>query len=287
MYRAPLRESPLEEPFLGEVYAPTAARELTAGRRLVASPYLVALLTLLVYGAWLGYQMHSGRDARSFINIGRGFLLQSNASRSISSINQGAPFVERAWGNDGQSMYFIAVDPVNARYYVDGPDYRYRKILYPLLARLLALGNMNLIPLMMILINWFAIAGGTLALASWLKLKHLSPWWALVFGLYPGLSLGLDWDLTEPMSYALAALAVYLYARGGRMQRFVSPVAFALAARTRDKAVLFGLLYGAGLLFTGLERQTIKTWPRTVLANRRHANIYCRGTYDAVLSPYL
>jgi len=44
-----------------------------------------------------------------------------------------------------------------------------------------------------------------LALAFWLKRRGLSPWFALVYGLYPGLFIAMTLDLTEPLAYARLA----------------------------------------------------------------------------------
>jgi hypothetical protein len=134
-----------------------------------------------------------------------------------------------------------------------------------MVARVLGLGQPGLIAYMLIIVNWLALAGGTAALAAWLRRKRVSPWFALVYGFYPGLFFGLQRDLSEPLAYGLVALAVLLFDQGssphpalprerGRGEAaWLWPAAavFALAALTRETTALFTLLYGASLLIRG------------------------------------
>lgn len=213
------------------------------------SEWTVATVVLLCYGVWLAAMLPSSHGARDFIIMGRTFVRHSGVSPAIA--------VDDAYyrrlgahdnGYDGQFCYYIALDPVNARYYVDTPGYRYTRILYPLVARLLALGQAALIPYTLLLVNLLAVAGGTLAVAAWLARRAVSPWFGLVYGFYPGLFVGLRRDLTEPVSYALVALAILLFDDGGRRRVAWAGLAFALAILTREVAAFFALLYGLSLL---------------------------------------
>jgi hypothetical protein len=211
---------------------------------------LVAAAVLAVYGWWLAAAFVHGHDARDFIQIGKNYLALSHAS-SVITLDPHFHYPADNVGYDGQFNYYIAIDPAHARYYVGDPGYRYGRILYPMAARLLALGRADLTPYTLILVNWLALAGGTLALASWLARKHLSPWFALVFGLYPGLFVGLHRDLTEPLAYALVALAVYNFDFGGRRRVPWAGLCFALAVLTRESAAIFPVAYGLALLCRG------------------------------------
>ena len=64
-------------------------------------------------------------------------------------------------GYDGQFAYYIAVDPTSARAKLDVPAYRYQRILYPLLARALGLGQMAWIPWSLLVVNLVALAMAT------------------------------------------------------------------------------------------------------------------------------
>jgi hypothetical protein len=218
-------------------------------RRILGSPWSIAAVVLLAYAGFLFASYHNGRDARYFIRIGTHFLLQSHASSVIKLDPHYQYLKHNDVGYDGQFDYYIALDPVNARYYMDETTYRYGRILYPITARLLALGQSDAIPYTLILINLLALTGGTLALAAWLRRKSVSPWFALVFGLFPGLFVSLQRDLNEPLAYALVALAIYLFDFGGKQRILWAGICFALAALTRETTFVFPILYGLAILF--------------------------------------
>jgi hypothetical protein len=244
------------------------------------SPWAVGLVVLLIYGAWLVAFFGLGHDAMDFTYRSRTLLNQSHVS---SEITPDPRVTSDSGGYDSQFFYYLAVDPVNARYYMDANTYRYTRILYPMVARTLALGRPGLIPYTLILVNWLALAGGAAALAAWLRRKRVTPWFALVYGLYPGLFFGLQRDLSEPLAYGLVALAILLFDRAlgnfpppvreGRVGALLLPAAavFAFAALTRETTALFILLYGGSLL---LRRSGVTAWQERLRANWRPALLF-------------
>jgi hypothetical protein len=107
-------------------------------------------------------------------------------------------------GYDGQFSYAIAVDPLNAHGRLDQPDFRYRRIVYPLLARVLGLGNPAWIPWAMLAINLAAAVTGCIILGELLARRGASPWLALVMPFSLGYLIAVRADLTEPLALALA-----------------------------------------------------------------------------------
>lgn len=208
---------------------------------------MVATVIFILYGLWILARWMGGHDVHESIVFGHRFVDQPHAAQ-LMHVNPHAKYVEPDFGNDGQFYYYIAVNPIQGRYFVDDASYRYKRILYPMVARGLALGRAQLVPYTLILVNWLAIAGGTLAIAAWLRRKRVSPWLALIYGLYPGVFVTFQRDLAEPLSYGLVALGIYLFSLGGRWQLLGSPAAFALATLSRDKAVAFAALYGLAVL---------------------------------------
>jgi hypothetical protein len=231
---------------------------------MLRSQWTAGAAVLLIYGLWLAFTVPQSHNGRDFIIIGRSFAQRHAAGSSLRI----APPYYNASGYDGQFYYYIALDPVQARPHIDNPAYRYTRILYPIVARLLAFGQPDLIPYALITVNWLALAGGTLALAAWLRRKALSPWFALVYGLYPGLLSALHRDLTEPLSYALVALGIYLFDFGGHKRLFWAGISFALATLTREVCAVFGVTYGVALLF---DRSAGVTWQARLAANWRRA----------------
>src|SRR5690606_40616249 len=56
-------------------------------------------------------------------------------------------------GYDGQFVYYIARDPGDAERFLDVPAYRFQRILLPILGRVLAFGQNDLLPWSLLLIN--------------------------------------------------------------------------------------------------------------------------------------
>ncbi|HMA38401.1 MAG TPA: hypothetical protein VKY74_28390 [Chloroflexia bacterium] len=219
---------------------------------IVSQPLRIAAVTLLAYLllATLVLNYYHG-DLRGFSVIGPRFITQSDCSRVI---RPDPPLDLRGTGlgYDGQFAYYIALDPLKARYCVDNPPYRYTRILYPLLAWLGALGQPAAIPLTLVLVNLVAAVGGTAALAAWCQAHRQSPWWALVYGLNMGQLMAFTRNLTEVLACALVAGAIYSFDCRPR-QRWLAASLFGLAGLARETTLLFAVLYSLRLL--------IDAWP--------------------------
>lgn len=213
------------------------------------SPAAVATVALLVYAVWTALFFASGHDARDLTFMGLRLLRQSSAS-SVIVVDPQYHYYPNGIGYDGQYCYYVALDPLSARFYMDWPAYRYTRILYPLAARLLAFGQPALIPYTLLLLNWLAIGGGTLAVAAWLTRRGCSPWLALIYAFYPGLTVSYQHDLSEPLAYGLVVLGVWLSDAAGRRRLLLAGIAFGLAALARETTAVFALGYAATLLFT-------------------------------------
>jgi len=114
-------------------------------------------------------------------------------------------------GYDGQFAYYIARDPAGGWRYCDVPAYRYQRILYPLLAWALALGQPGVVPWTLVALNVAALVGGTYFTERLLETRGVSRWYALVYGLYGGLVAGLRLDLTEPLAYGLVQAGLWAW----------------------------------------------------------------------------
>jgi hypothetical protein len=236
-----------------------------SSRKIGWSVLLVSLAVLGIYAVWTAVALRHGPE--KFIHIGRIFVSKSQASPAISSRATSYEY-DGDIGFDGQFAYYIAVDPVNARYYMDSPAYRYTRIIYPLTARVLALGRADLVPYTLVLVNLAMIGVGTIALAAWLRRKGTSAWYAAVYGFYPGVLIALQRDVTEVMAYGLVAVAVYLFEFARRPLVWAS-IVFAIAILTRETAAIFALGYGISLLFDG-----DGDWRTRVMRNARRAILF-------------
>jgi hypothetical protein len=224
-----------------------------------SSVWTVAAVVFLLYGVYVALIFRVEHGAPSFIALAKGSVELSHVS-SVIKVDRNFPYAAPGHAYDGGMYYLIALDPESARYYVDHPADRYAKILYPMTARLLAAGRPQLIPYTLILVNWLALALGTLAIAAWLKRKRLSPWFALAYGLYFGLFISFARDLVEPTAYAWLALAIYLFDFGGKRRVIWASICFALAILTRDKSAIFAVAYAAMLLVAPREGGSTEDW---------------------------
>ena len=150
------------------------------------------------------------------------------------------------WGYDGQFAYQIARDPLGAFRFLDVPAYRYQRILYPLVAWALAVGQGALVPWALIAVNWLALMMGTRFTEDILTGRGASRWYALGYGLFGGLMMAVRLDLTEPLAYALAQAAVLTFERG-RRRGAVGLLALAALAKETTLLVAAGFLLSFAL----------------------------------------
>lgn len=121
-------------------------------------------------------------------------------------------------GYDGQFYQLIAHDPLLQRRYdtfIDAPRLRYRRILMPGLANILAVGQPERVDPAYIVVCWLFVALGTFCLAQLAVDAARSAWWGLLFFITPATLLGID-RMTVDISLAALAAAALLAARRQR-----------------------------------------------------------------------
>jgi hypothetical protein len=159
-------------------------------------------------------------------------------------------------GYDGQFFYFIARDWARATPLIDGPSLRYMRILYPALARALALGRPALVPWTLILVNLLAHSAGTAQVAYLLARRGVAPVYGLIYAVWLGALFALRLDLSEPLCFALALGATVAHEH---RRIWLTLLLLVLAALTKE----LGLVFAGGLvLHAALGR---RRWPQAVL----------------------
>jgi hypothetical protein len=210
------------------------------GRRVL--PVLVCVAAF--YAAFVSIRLEQ-HDALWFVHIGSQFLSAAHTSHVIRP-SLGA---QNTLGYDGQYYFALAADPSHAHDYMGGQSgIVYSRIVYPVVARGASGGSVTALPYALLVVNLLAVLAGTAAVALWLVKRGFSPWPALLYGLYPGLVVTVFRDLTEPLAFALAALAVLAFDRARPRRLVLSAVIFALAALTRETVVPFALAGAATLV---------------------------------------
>jgi hypothetical protein len=185
-----------------------------------------------------------------------GAALASSGGDPMGLVAQGTRFTAHdpagSWGYDGQFYYAMAryPDPHVAATFTDVPAYRYQRILFPLLARGLSLGNPTWLPWVLIAIGLAGQALGTWAVAALLAAWGINPWYALIYGLWIGFALGVRYDLPETLAFALAAGGLLSAERG---RPWLSWLLFGLALLTKE-------VTGAFVLAAVLSLATQRRW---------------------------
>jgi hypothetical protein len=184
-----------------------AAKSLD-GQRTGSRTFGVGLCVCIVASAYLALvlgkvALHDSNPS-SFAEISAEFV-------DVSALP--AEYMVMPGGADGQFYLRLAFNPFTTQanehgIRLDVPAYRQQRLMYPLLAWLLALGNPSLLPVALIAINYaglciLAWVGATLAL----RLGR-APAWGLFIPLYAGFVVSLARDLTEIVAtcFMVAAL---------------------------------------------------------------------------------
>jgi len=167
-------------------------------------------------------------------------------------------------GYDGQFYRYVAHDHFfqrGLRKYMDGPVTRYRRILVPVLAFVLAGGHQPWIDGAYILVIAFFVLLGTFWLSRWSALHGHHPAWGLAFLLIPATLISMDRMTVDVALAALTVGATFYYETESWPYLYGVLV---LAGLTRET----GMLLAAGfcaveLLRRRFARSTI--WASTIL----------------------
>ena len=149
-------------------------------------------------------------------------------------------------GHDGQQFYAIArhpFDPAATGDAVQPQAYRYRRILYPLLAGLAAPGGGRPLIGAFFLLSLVGVALGAAALA---RMPGGPRWLPLAAALSPAVITSLTLSLSDALGSGLALVAI---AAASRRRWALAVVAATLAALTRETflVVALGLLFAPGM----------------------------------------
>ncbi len=155
-------------------------------------------------------------------------------------------------GYDGQQFLSLAFDPFlqnpETITTLDHPIYRYRRILYPLIGYFLGLGNSELIPYVMVGINYLSIIVIVGITSLYFKLNLDQKWQPLLTLCIPGVWMVLSLGTADLLSSLLLIISFYCY-------RYNKPigtsVAISLACLTRETLLLIWL----ALLITSILQQ--------------------------------
>jgi uncharacterized membrane protein YeiH len=216
------------------------------------SPLLTLLLAAIVASAFtFGLLRRGGFNPSSFVTAGDKFC-------DVARVPPNLFVLKHSDGFDGQFYYRLALDPFTSQrtefgITLDAPPVRQQRILYPLLARALSLGDARLVPAALILINVCALCflgwlGGVFA-----QSLNRHALWGILLPLYPGSLLTLARDLTELLEVSLLLASLLLLRRG---KHVAATVVLVLAVLAKETAVIVA---AAALLLYVIDRVRQRT----------------------------
>jgi len=211
----------------------------------------VALTACLAWAALLAADAHFkfGGDPRGMLFVGRN-LHHPPALADVPRCG--------AFGYDGQFYAALAADPwlrsEETLRSLDAPGYRAGRILLPVLAWVLALGNAGAAVVAYQALCWTLALAAIVLVSAWLRGEGASPWWALL--LVPNAGLVTSMLRSTPDAAAAAlVLAMLLLRRGGRHGAAVALAA--LATLARETSLLAALAVALDELLRGEQRRAL------------------------------
>jgi hypothetical protein len=222
---------------------------------MIDSPVLASIIIAFLYIAVLSLQLSSHQyDPSYFIDVGERFVADA------AQVPKNIRIVPGSDGYDGQFYYQLALNPfspqpVNHGLWIDNGSYRHQRILYPLIVWLFSLGNPDLIPMMLLFVNFLALCTLAWLGARFAQVHDKHALWGCLFALYPGFLFTLTHNLTEILA-GLFLLAGILSLRQSSA-RVQTAVLLTLGALTRETTLLIILALGISL---AVERN-YRAWP--------------------------
>lgn len=156
-------------------------------------------------------------------------------------------------GYDGQFYFFLAYKPSiiwtcpqdRAHCPAYEPYFRWQRIVYPLVARILALGQTSWIPFTLLLVNFMGVLVVAYLIGKMAVEMGASPWMGTAAGLFCGELLGFLRDLADPFGVLWIVIAIYLLRHNRPLW---AAAAAAAALLTREQLVFYAPILALPLL---------------------------------------
>ena len=196
-------------------------------------PIVPAVIAFL---GWLGFALARWQIwAKGHLSL---FVLAGHTYTHRAQLPRGLLLVPSA-GYDGQFYYRLALDPVNWNKTAFGitmdQSYRYTRIGYPVLAWLVSLGQHQLVPIALVVINLLGVAAMAFLGGMFARESGRHALWGLAFAAYFGLVISVGRDTAEPLAEAcmLGGLLAYRWSKP-----VLATCLFAVGAVTRETILL-------------------------------------------------
>jgi hypothetical protein len=194
---------------------------------------LIVVSTVLLAAVWPALHAIGQGHLTAVIGPGTGSkpfpLLQQELPGLTARPNQ---------GHDGQQFYVIARAPFrpdSVADYLNDPAYRYRRILYPAVAWMLAPHGGTALVLALVALG---VGGVALSAAALTALPRAPAWLPLTVAVTPGMVAALALSLSDSLALGFTVLA---FAAAAHRRWLIVVLAIVAGALTRETAVLAGV----------------------------------------------
>ncbi len=199
-------------------------------------PVVPAVIAFL---GWLGFALARWQIwAKGHLSL---FIMAGHTYTHRAQLPRGLLLVPSA-GYDGQFYYRLALDPANWKATAFGitmdQSYRYTRIGYPALAWLLSLGQHQLVPVVLVVINLLAVAAMAALGGVFARQAGRHALWGLAFAAYFGLVISVGRDTAEPLAEACMLAGLLAYRRDSRGGYVLATILFGVGAITRETILL-------------------------------------------------
>ena len=193
----------------------------------------------MAFLGWLGFALARWQIwARGHLSL---FIMAGHVYTHRAQLPRGLLLVPNA-GYDGQFYYRLALDPANWHATAFGitmdQSYRYTRLGYPILAWIFSLGQHQLVPVVLVVLNLFAVAAMAVLGGMFARESGRHALWGLAFVAYFGLVISVGRDTAEPVAETCMLGGLLAYRRGGTRMYLLATALFAYGAITRE-TILF------------------------------------------------
>ena len=194
---------------------------------------------IIAFLGWLGFALARWQVwAKGHLSL---FIMAGHVYTHRAQLPRGLLLVPSA-GYDGQFYYRLALDPANWHTTAFGitmdQSYRYTRLGYPLLAWIFSLGQHQLVPVVLVVINLLGVAAMAMLGGMFARQSGRHALWGLAFAAYFGLVISVGRDTAEPLAEVCMLGGLLAYRRGSTPMYLLATALFAYGAITRE-TILF------------------------------------------------
>lgn len=148
---------------------------------------------------------------------------------------------ESSKGYDGQYVYMATYDPLlinrNFIFLFDHPAYRYQRMLYPLLAHVLAMGQPRAYPYALFFLNIAAYLSGAWVVWRLSEIERWTSWIVLGYLSISGLLYTTFGTLPESLALTLSLMGILFWKR---QQQTLALICFAASTLAKENFIVIG-----------------------------------------------